>query len=234
MIYGTLYGVGVGPGAPDLLTLRAVDVLSRVDVVLAPASPRNDYSLALESARPHVREGVELVRLDFPMTRDTDVLHEAWRVAAQRTAQILCSGRSAAFLTLGDPTIYSTFGYLSRRVREIAPEIPIEIVPGITSFQAAAARTHTTLCEGGESLLVLPGINGAERLAAGLRFSQNTVILKAYRNFPAIRQAVCDAGCKRVVFASRIGLDNEQVTHDMDSVVETPHYLSLLLVKGTP
>ena len=84
---GILYGVGVGPGAPDLLTLRAVKVLGEVDVILAAASPRNDFSAALDTARPHLREDVRVLRLEFPMTRDRAVLHEAWRVAAHPATQ---------------------------------------------------------------------------------------------------------------------------------------------------
>lgn len=229
---GTLYGLGVGPGSPDLLTLRAARVLGQVEVVLAPASPRNDYSIALDIARPHVRENAEIVRLEFPMTRDISILHAAWEAAAVRTAHILRQGRSAAFLTLGDPSIYSTFGYLSRTLAAIAPELPIEVVPGITSYQAAAACTRTTLCEGDESLLLLPGINGGERLGEGLRFSDTTVILKAYRNFPAIVNALHEANCMQTsVFASRVGLEGEQFTKNIASLPETPPYLSLLLTK---
>ena len=228
---GTLYGIGVGPGAPDLLTLRAVALLEKVEVVLTPASPRNDYSIALDIARPYLRADAEIVRLDFPMTRDAVVLREAWAVAAARTAEILRAGRSAAFLTIGDPNVYSTFGYLSRTLGETAPDLPIEVVPGITSFQAAAAASRTTLCEGGESLLVLPGINGGDRLAQGLEFSDNTVVLKAYRNFPAIRQALAKARCGAAVFASRVGLEGEHMTRDIDSLPETPPYLSLMLAR---
>ncbi len=181
---GTLYGVGVGPGAPDLLTMRAANVLRTVDVILAAASPRNDYSAALDTARPHLRPDARLLRLEFPMTRDAGVLREAWLKAVQATREVLEGGENAAFLTIGDPLIYSTFGYLLRTLREIAPHLPVEIVPGITSFQAAAARTGTVLCEGGGSLRILPGTNGQDNLAAELGGADTAVILKAYRKNP--------------------------------------------------
>ena len=107
---GTLYAVGVGPGAPDLLTLRAVEALRRVDVILAAASPRNDYSRALETARPHLRPDVRLQRLEFPMTHDKATLRAAWEKAAGITRDVLRGGENAAFLTIGDPLVYSTFG----------------------------------------------------------------------------------------------------------------------------
>lgn len=229
---GKLYGIGVGPGAADLLTLRAVHVLGSVDVILAAASPRNDYSTALQTAMPHVNPEAEILRLEFPMTRERGTLEDAWAVAARRTAEVLRSGRSAAFLTIGDPLVYSTFGYLMRTLTALAPELEVEVVPGITSFQAAAARTRTVLCEGHETLLILPGINDAEGLEQGLSFADNSVILKAYKNFPAIRAALDGAGClDSAVFASRVYLDGELISRDVASLPETPPYLSLVLAK---
>lgn len=228
---GILYGIGVGPGAPDLLTLRAVKVLGAVDVILAAASPRNDYSTALETARPHLRPATEILRLEFPMTRDAAVLEDAWNMAAAATEEVLRGGRSAAFLTIGDPLVYSTFGYLARTLRMRAPELQVEIVSGITSFQAAAARTNTVLCEGEENLLIVPGINNRAELARGLGFADNTVILKAYRNFPTIRAALQDAGAERSVFASRVYLEGEMITGDLAALPDVPPYLSLVLAK---
>ena len=229
---GKLYGIGVGPGAPDLLTLRAVAVLGTVDVILAAASPRNDYSTALQTALPHVNKNAEILRLEFPMTRHRSTLEDAWHVAAQRTAEVLRSGRSAAFLTIGDPLVYSTFGYLMQTLSELAPELEVEVVPGITSFQAAAARTRTVLCEGQENLLILPGINDHKDIAEGLAFADNSVILKAYKNFPAIRGALESAQCMdKAVFASRVYLEGEMICHDVTALPETPPYLSLVLAK---
>jgi len=185
---GTLYGLGVGPGSPDLLTIRAVKVLQSVSVILAAASPKNDDSLALSIAAPHLPPGCETVRLDFPMTRDTTLLHQAWEQNAQKVASLLKKGMNAAFLTLGDPLIYSTFGYLMRTLRKTMPGLPIEIVPGITSYQAAAAHTQTVLCEGEENLLLLSGIADGERLELLLRQCDSAAILKTYRNIEAIRR----------------------------------------------
>ena len=228
---GTLYGIGVGPGSPDLLTLRAVDILRRVEVILAAASPRNEHSLALSIAAPHLPEGFFCERLDFPMTRDTAVLEEAWLRNAEITRRVLESGRNAAFLTLGDPLIYSTFGYLMRTLRRIAPELNVEVVPGITSYQEAAAKTRTILCEGGENLMVIPGINDAEALDKALETADSAVIMKAYRNAPVIRESLARAGKNgETLFASRLGLEGETTSQGLDHMPEKPHYLSLLLV----
>lgn len=229
-MHGILYGVGVGPGAPDLLTLRAVRVLGEVDVILAAASPRNDFSAALDTARPHLRPDVRVQRLEFPMTRDKAVLHEAWSVAAQTTRDVLESGQSAAFLTIGDPLVYSTFGYLMRTLGECAPHLTVEVVPGITSFQAAAARTRTVLCENGETLRIIPGINSRQSLEESLHESDTAVILKAYRNLPAIAEAL-DATQRldSCLLASHVEQPAESVRQGLGGLEGTPPYMSLIL-----
>ena len=231
---GTLFGIGVGPGAPDLLTLRAVETLRRVEVILAAASPRNDYSLALSIAAPHLPPGIATTRLDFPMTRDADALAAAWEANAHTTAALLRSGKNAAFLTLGDPLLYSTFGYLMRTLARLYPEIPVEVVPGITSFQEAAAKTRTVLCEGEESLILVSGVTGENRLRAALEAAESAVILKAYRNAPTIRSVLAALGKDgESFFISRLGLPGEMRKHGLDSMPEKPDYLSLILAPPT-
>ena len=131
MKYGTLYGIGVGPGDPELITLKALNTLGRVAVVFAAASSGNKYSLAVEIASPHLKEGVPVVHLGFPMTRDTRrSLPTHGRKMAEKVAEALKNGKDAAFITLGDPLTYSTFGYILENIREMHPEIPIKIIPG--------------------------------------------------------------------------------------------------------
>ena len=230
---GTLYAVGVGPGAPDLLTLRAARVLGEVPVILAAASPRNDASAALETARSHLSPDARILRLDFPMTRDGSELRAAWRAAAETTLAVLAGGENAAFLTIGDPLIYSTFGYLLRTVRGLAPETRVEIIPGITSFQAAAALTQTILCEGEQSLRILPGIRRGEELAAELAQADMAVILKAYRNFPAIVQALAATGrAGDALLASHVERPEAAVRRGVSEEDARPPYMSLILSAG--
>ena len=228
-LQGTLFGIGVGPGNPDLLTLQAIKRLGEVDIILAAASPRNEQSIALSIARPHLRRNVETLRLDFPMTRDKATLETAWENNARLTLEVLNSGKNAAFLTLGDPLVYSTFGYLMRTLKRLAPELCVHITPGITSFQDAAARTGTILCEGKQALHILPGIIDEKELHTSLGTGGNAVILKAYRNLPAIRKSLEKASREKdCVFVSRLGLDGEIIQYGLAGL-DTPNYLSLIL-----
>jgi precorrin-2/cobalt-factor-2 C20-methyltransferase len=165
------------------------------------------------------------------MTRDREVLESAWEKNAAIAADILKSGRDAAFITLGDPLLYSTFGYLLPRLRAIAPQPRCPIVPGITSYQAAAAAAGEVLAESGESLLILSGVAGEARNGELLEMGDRAVILKAYRNFPAIREMLRRQGRDRgTIFATRLGIEGEMVVRGLDAAPDAPHYLSLCLV----
>lgn len=228
---GHLYGIGVGPGDPDLLTLKAVKILSRADVILAASSTKNDDSLALDIARPHLAPGTRIIRLGFPMSRDEDTLLQAWEDNTRLVLAELEQGHNAAFLTLGDPLLYSTFAYLLRTLRRLAPEQPVTIIPGITSFQAVAAATETVLAESAQNLLVLPGIRDAGELRKSLDGADNAVILKAYTNFAAIREELRTfTAPPHCVFASKVGMKEEFITRSLDEAPDNPTYLSLLLL----
>lgn len=229
---GTLYGLGVGPGDPELLTLKAAHILRQTPDVFAASSTKNDYSIAEAIVRPHLPEGASVIRLGFPMTRDKAVLAAAWEENAATMAAVLAAGRDAAFLTLGDPMLYSTFGYVLPLLRARLPELPVVIVPGIMSLQAAAAATGKALAEAGENLLVASGIDEDGRLRKALEAADNAVILKAYRNFPRLRSLLGSLGLAgRTTFVTRLGHAGEAVVDDLDDAPEKPHYLSLCLVK---
>ncbi len=230
--YGTLYGIGVGPGDPDLMTVKAVKTLAVVDRVFAASSTKNDASTALAIAQPHLAPKTDVVELGFPMTREQKELELAWTVNAQHVEAFLGTGQSAAFLTLGDPLLYSTFGYLLQTLTKKYPEIPVQIIPGVTSFQAAAARTKSILAESGQNLQVISGVCSEQKLRQLLNTSDNVVILKAYRNFPVIRKVLVELGLeKNSLLATRVGQDGEKIM-TLDEAPEKPHYFSLILVKN--
>ncbi|MFO7785840.1 MAG: precorrin-2 C(20)-methyltransferase [Thermodesulfobacteriota bacterium] len=230
---GTLYGIGVGPGDPELMTLKAVKALQSVDVVYTAASTKNSYSIAVEIVTPHLKKGIPILRLDFPMTRDQELLSDAWRRNAGIVRDTLFKGRDAALITLGDPMTYSTFGYLMRTLEKESPELSVQVIPGITSYQAGAAAARRVLAEGEDSLTVISGAMGPQRLREVIDHTDNVVMLKVYRNYREIIEALRNLDLARYsVMVSRCGFDGEQIITDLEDLPdEVPPYLSLLLIK---
>lgn len=229
---GTLYGIGVGPGDPELITLKALKVLERVPHIFASCSTKNNYSLALNIVRSHLN-GAGLEHLPFPMTRDPQALQAAWESNARRVLEVLGTGADAAFVTLGDPLTYSTFGYLLKTMKRLNPSTRIITIPGITSYAAAAALTHIPLTEGEESFFVVSGAMGAARLREVLDKTDNIVMLKTYRHFDDIYRALEELNLlDRATCISRCGLEGETVVDDLRSLKGRPlPYLSMIIIK---
>lgn len=230
---GILYGIGVGPGDPDLITIKAAKILGRVQTVFAAASTKNHHSLAVNIARQHIPPGTTVKMLRFPMTRNKDETHKAWRANARIIIDELETGNSAAFLTLGDSLTYSTYGYIARCVQVMAPHIVIQTVPGIASYQAAAARLNTPLVEGEESLMVVSGAKGGDRLRELTAKPENIVFLKAYRNVEDIKGAIQEiGGYASCVGVKHCGHPNEEIVTDIEELSRrTPDYWTLIIAK---
>ncbi len=229
---GCLFGIGVGPGDPELIPLKATRILGKMDIIFTAASTRNDYSLAVEIARPHIPAQIPIEKLNFPMSNDMNVKERAWQQHAARIAQVLETGQSAAFLTLGDPMTYSTYGYVLRHIQAGWPCLKVCTIPGITSYQAAAAAVNRPLVEGEESLLVLSGVHGGDRLRNSHQ-PENVVFMKAYRNMDGICQALEEVrmsnGSVAVANCSR---ENQRIYKDLEALSQQqPNYWTLVLAK---
>lgn len=229
---GTLYGIGVGPGDPELITLKALKVLHRVPHIFAACSTKNAYSLALSIVRCHLN-GAGIEHLPFPMSKDSQVLASAWEENARRVLEVLDTGSDAAFVTLGDPLTYSTFGYLLKTLKRLRPEMHIVTIPGITSYCAAAALTHIPLTEGEESFYLVSGALGAARLKEVVDKSDTIVMLKTYRHFEEIYQALEEMDLlDRSTCISRCGLNGETVVENLrDLKGRKLPYLSMVIIK---
>jgi len=151
-----LYGIGIGPGDPGLVTLAAARALAAADVVFAPTARIKDGSLAASIAIGAGADAAKMVELRFPMSRDGAELERAWLAAAEPVAAALDAGKAAAFITLGDPGVYSTWIYLRRAVLSLRPGTETVTVPGVMAANAAAARLGRALVEGDEALALLP------------------------------------------------------------------------------
>ncbi len=229
---GTLYGIGVGPGDPELITLKALKVLQKTPYIFAASSSKNTYSVALDIIRSHLN-GSRVEQLPFPMTQEAGVLEDAWEKNARRVLEVLATGADAAFITLGDPMTFSTFGYLLKSIKRLNPAVPVITIPGITSYNAAAALIHTPISEGGESFVVMSGAMGPDRLKELLKVTDNIVLLKTYRHKDSILETLEELGLlDRATCISRCGLDGETVVQDVSTLKGQPlPYLSMLIVK---
>ena len=229
---GTLYGIGVGPGDPELITLKALKVLQRVPQIFASCSTKNNYSLALSIVRSHLN-GAGIEHLPFPMTREPKALEEAWDRNARRVLEVLRTGADAAFVTLGDPLTYSTFGYLLKTLKRLHPEVAIITIPGITSYSAAAALTHIPLTEGEESCYLVSGALGPAKLKEIIDKTDNIVMLKTYRHFDDIYRALEELDLlDRATCISLCGLKGETVVEDLRELQGRPlPYLSMIIIK---
>ncbi len=230
---GTFYGIGVGPGDPDLIPLKSVKILNKVQVIFAAASTKNDYSQAVAIAGPHLPEDVSVRLLPFPMTKVTKEKQASWRANAETIIAELEKGLDVAFLTLGDSMTYATYGYILKYIQMLAPHIAVVTVPGITSYQAAAARVNTPLVEGEESLLILSGVEGGDRLRQLSACAENVVFLKAYRNTGDITEALDEAGMLETsVCITNCGRENEEIIRDLKELNHRPPgYWTLILAK---
>lgn len=236
-VRGKFYGVGVGPGDPELITLKAVRALKESDVICAPVSGAPGERIAL-SVVAHLIEGKEVVELSFPMTKDAAVLEQSWQRAAGRIMEMLRSGRVVAFVTLGDPTLYSTYSYVLRKIAGAGPW-DVETVPGVPSFCACAAAAGVPLAEGNEKLAVIPAPVGETSLRGLLRSFENLVLLKVNRSHREIAGVLGEFGLiERSFLASRLGLKGEMVCRLDEFLKESagrqPDYLSLIVVKNKP
>lgn len=230
---GKLYGVGMGPGDPELVTLKAVRVIQGADVVAVPVAQRDSESYALELARPHLRPGQVVERLHFPMARDVAARRVHRRAAAEGVLAHLAAGRTVAFLTEGDPTIHSTFLYVLAEMPEGAA---VEIVPGVSAITAAAAQAGAPLVNGDQRLAVLPAAFEEDDadLRTILRTFDTVVFLKAHRQLDRLLPLLDELGlADRAIWVERATHPAGRVVRDVRSLPGAGdlHYLSLLIVR---
>ena len=230
---GKFYGIGVGPGAPDLLTIRAAELLKTAEVVCIPRSAADNESVARKVAGAYIGPAAEIIEVPTPMTRDKALLEAEWRRGAEKIAACLAAGKNVAFITIGDAMLFSTYTYLLKHVRAIMPDVEVESVPGVTSFAAAAAHLDLPLAEGTEKLAVLPAVDDPEALRPLLAAFDNAVLMKVAGKYEEIVAVLGDLGLKdKAVYVSRLGYPDQFITRDLDSLIgKKRDYLSLILIK---
>ena len=228
---GKLYGVGIGPGDPRYLTLRAADVLRSADVIFTVIS-RNASSSVSRSVVESLRPRGEIRLQMFSMSRDRVTREAQVQANADAIIDELRAGRDCAFATLGDAMTYSTFGYVLDRIRKAIPGVEVEIVPGVTSFATLAAKAETVLVENGEQLRVIPSFRS--EMAESLDFPKGstTILLKTYHSRAALLDRLAREENVEVLYGEHLTMEGQTLLTDPDAIRERPEeYLSLIMVK---
>ncbi|MBW2182564.1 MAG: precorrin-2 C(20)-methyltransferase [Deltaproteobacteria bacterium] len=231
--YGTLYGIGVGPGDPELITLKAKKMLEKVGHVFTPVAGKGKKSIAYSIAQMFISPDATVETLLFPMTTDQTVCEEAWKENVEKIFIVLEKGSDAAFITIGDPMTYSTYSYLLKKVQSMHPQVKSITIPGITSYAAVAASANLPLAEGSDILTLIPGNTPREKIKLLLSSSHTSILLKHHKNTKDIYNILQEMNLEdKAIYVSRCGFEDQIVTSDPpQDLLEKTDYLSLLIVK---
>ena len=224
---GVLYGLGVGPGDPELLTVKALRILKEADVIAVPDKGSGEKT-ALHIVEEYI-QGKPLLNCATPMIRDRKLLDEAHDTSAGNICDLLEQGKTGAYITLGDPSVYSTYIYIHSRV--ISRGYEAVMVPGVPSFCAAAARLGTSLCEGAQRLMVVPASH--RDVGDCLRTDANLVFMKAGREIGALKETLRGSGLlEKASLVENCTMPEERVYTRFADMPEGAGYFSVVLVKN--
>ncbi|MDH3695878.1 MAG: precorrin-2 C(20)-methyltransferase [Nitrosopumilus sp.] len=235
-----LIGIGVGPGDPDLLTVKAVKAIHSADIIMCPASKEDRPSIALSVVSPLIdkSKNQEIVKLIFPMTKDKDVLKETWKKNAKIMAEKVLLGKNVVYLTVGDPYLYSTWIYMHKDLTENYPEMKISVIPGIVSMFTFASKVGVSIAEGAEKVAIIPSCYDLSSVKEIAKNSETMIFLKDGRYFDQVIDVLKESGFPDdSIFAigQDLGTDHEIIRKltlgEVNDNTLTTKYFSILVVK---
>ncbi|MEA3424350.1 MAG: precorrin-2 C(20)-methyltransferase [Bacillota bacterium] len=228
---GKLFGIGVGPGDPELLTIKAKRIINEVDYLFCPVKREGAESFAFEIVSEHIENNqIKIVNLVFPMNYQEDELNRMWKKNGAIISEILSGNKTGAFITLGDPAVYSTFMY----VLPYVDSVDVEIVPGITSFCDVACKIKVSLMVAEESLAIVPvRKKNNEELGNAIVHNDNIVLMKPSNNPEEIIKMLKDKGLeKKFTLISKVGTNEENIIDDIETLEKNKiPYLSTMIIK---
>ena len=238
-MHPTLHIIGTGPGDPQLLTIKALNILNKCQAIVAPKGTQNGHSTALSIVSQIVPvEEKEVYELYFPMKKikagsePCREVREAWLQAAKQILSLLDQGKDVAFPTLGDPAIYSTGYYLYDTLLGLRPDINVLFYSGISAMSSCSAETAIPICLGNEMLAVIPATFSDERIRQTLRDFDTIVLMKVHRVLDRLCLLLREAGLlDKAVFIERAGMEGERIIRDLSQIPENPHYFSTMIVR---
>lgn len=228
---GIFYGIGVGPGDPELLTMKAVKAIKEVDIIIAPKTEKKDGSVALSIASQYLKKDVEIIYQVFPMVVKFEESTDAWEANKKEILELVRAGKKVAFLTLGDPMFYSTYIYVYRLLEHEG--IDIETIPGVPAFCAIGSKLGYPLVEGNDILSIVPATADKEKIEKVMAVSDNVVLMKVYKNFGEMVDLLTENKMsKNSVMVSRCGLPDEEKIYDIEAEKDKKvNYLSTILAR---
>lgn len=189
-----LFCVGCGPGDPELLTVRAVNLIKSAEILFAPTAREGKPSIALSVVEKYIDSSTKTASLVFPMVKDKESLRDYWKRNADEIANSVRSGKKVVYLTVGDPALYSTWIYVHRELKRNHKDIEVEIVPGVASMFAIAAKAKISLAEGEETVAVVPACYDMERVRRTANACDTVIFLKDGRYFDSVIDMLGEAG----------------------------------------
>ncbi len=228
---GKFFGIGTGSGNPELMTELSLFAIQNCEVIVLP-NKNLEKCIAYKIAQKKFPQITlkEILLCDFPMTSDKNLLNAAWKISAEKICEKLSQGKNAAFLTIGDPSLYSTFSYVQNLVQKNGFEV--ELVSGVPSFCAVAARLKISLCENDEELHILPGnfpLKNIENLSGTLVFMKSGKNLLELKKFLEQKENDFEFDFYAV---SNCGLENEKIAKKVEEIDENFSYLTTVILKN--
>jgi precorrin-2/cobalt-factor-2 C20-methyltransferase len=217
-----LFCVGCGPGDPELLTIRALNLITEADVIFVPTSKLDKPSIALSIVAKYIKETTKIINLVFPMVKDKDALKDYWKKNTLEISQMVRTGKKTLYLTVGDPSLYSTWIYIHRELKKNHKDIEIEIIPGITSIFAFAAESKLSLVEGNEHLSIVPACYDLNKVKNTVKASDTIVFLKDGRYFDNVIEMLSDNG-----FGEETQIAIAQDVSTKENILEIKHLKDL-------
>ena len=228
---GIFYGIGVGPGDPELLTLKAINALKKIDVLIAPKTEKKADSVALSIVQPHLKPNIEIIYQTFPMVRDFAEETEVFETNKEEILEKLRGGQNVGFATLGDPMFYSTYIYIFKLLKRCG--VKIETIAGVPAFLAIAAQIGRPIAYGNDILTIIPATAELAAIKNSLDRADSTVLMKVYKNFPeVVDELKAHEMIDEAILVSRCGLDDEKIITDIAAHRnEHLNYLSTILTR---
>ena len=235
-----LIGIGVGPGDPDLLTVKAVNAIHDADIIMCPASKEDRPSIAFSVVSPLIdkSKNQEIVKLIFPMTKDKNILENTWKKNAKIMAEKVLLGKNVVYLTVGDPFLYSTWIYMHKDLKTNYPNMEISVIPGIVSMFTFASKVGVSIAEGAEKVAIIPSCYDLSSVKEIAKNSESMIFLKDGRYFDQVIEVLKESGFPNdSIFAigQDLGTDHEIIRKltlgEVNDDTLTTKYFSILVVK---